>query len=63
LRVGASGGRLGRAGAMRAGGSGVESGNSVCPPLGPILLALTAPVGSSSPSHRRTASSNPAAVN
>jgi hypothetical protein len=32
---------------MCAGGSGVESGNPVCPPLGPILLALTAAVGSS----------------
>jgi hypothetical protein len=63
LRVGASGGRLGRAGAMCVGGSGVGSGNLVCPPLGPILLALTTPVGSSSLSHRRTASSNPAAVN
>ena len=63
MRVGASGGRLGRAGAMCVGGSGVGSGNPVCPPLGPILLALIAPVGSSSLSHRRTASSNPAAVN
>jgi hypothetical protein len=57
------GGRLGRAGAMCAGGSGIESGNPVCPPLGPILLALTAAIGSSSLSHRRTASLNPAAVN
>jgi hypothetical protein len=31
---------------MCVGGSGVGSGNTVCPPLGPILLALTAPVGS-----------------
>jgi hypothetical protein len=45
LCVGASGGRLGGAGAMCARGSDVGSGNPACPPLGPTLLAPHHPRG------------------